>query len=216
MRMEEQPLANPPPPGLIGSDEELRWRLGLIEAHNQHSGDVLHSRGVVFNSVLEVVRQLGDEHAVERCLQAAGEPRFMDFFNYPYSSLVKMTYAAGWVLSDRYGGFDKALWRMGSQAASSFYSSAAGRAVLMLGQGGPTRMIDTIVNAFQMVVKGAEVSTLLTGPKSAILIYKRDFLPRPYLEAGLVSTFTAAKVKGMKVNVRPTGPLDTEYDLSWE
>lgn len=213
--MEKPPLATPPP-GPIGSDEELKWRLALIEEHNQRSAEPLHSRGVVFNSVLEVVRKLGDEHAVERCLQAAGEPRFMDFFNYPFSSLVKMTYAAGWVLSDKYGSFDKAVWEMGSQAAASFYSSAAGKAVLVLGRGGPTKMLDTIVNAFQMVAKGAELSTLLTGPKSAILIHKRDFLPRPYMQSGLVSTFAAAKVQGMKVNVRPTGPLDTEYDLSWD
>jgi uncharacterized protein (TIGR02265 family) len=213
--MQNPPLATPPP-GPVGSDEELKWRLALIEEHNQRSAEPLHSRGVVFNSVLEVVRKLGDEHAVERCLQAAGEPRFMDFFNYPFSSLVKMTYAAGWVLSDKYGGFDKAVWEMGSQAAASFYSSAAGKAVLVLGRGGPTKMLDTIVNAFQMVAKGAELSTLLTGPKSAILIHKRDFLPRPYMQSGLVSTFAAAKVKGMSVNVRPTGPLDTEYDLSWD
>jgi uncharacterized protein (TIGR02265 family) len=214
--MENQPLATPPPPGPTGSDEELQWRLAIIEAHNQRTGQVLHGRGVVFNSVLEVVRQLGDERAVERCLGVTGEPRFMDFFNYPFSSLVKMTYAAGWALSEKYGSFDKAVWQMGSQAAASFYSSAAGKAVLVLGSGGPTKMIDTIVNAFQLVAKGAELSTMLTGPKSAILIHKRDFLPRPYMQSGLVSTFAAAKVQGMKVNVRPMGPLDTEYDLSWE
>jgi uncharacterized protein (TIGR02265 family) len=214
--MENQPLETPPPPGPTGSDEELQWRLARIEEHNQRTGEVLNSRGVVFNSVLEVVRQLGDEQAVEHCTQVTGEPRFMDFFNYPYSSLIKMTYAAGRALGDKYGGFDKAMWQMGSQAASSFYSSAAGRAVLVLGRGGPTRLIDTIVNAFQMVVKGAEVSTMLTGPKSAILIYKRDFLPRPYLEAGLVTTFAAAKMHGIRIQTRPTGPLDTEYDLTWD
>jgi len=214
--MEKPPLATPPPPGPTGSDEELKWRLALIEEHNQRSPEPLHSRGVVFNSVLAVVRQLGDEHAVERCLQTAGEPRFMDFFNYPFSSLVKLTYSAGWILSDKYGGFDKAVWQMGSQAAASFYSSAAGRAVLALGRAGPTKMLDTIVNAFQMVAKGGEMSMLLTGPRSAIIIHKRDFLPRPYMESGLVSTFQAAKVQGMKVQVRPTGPLDIEYDLSWD
>lgn len=214
--MENQPLATQPPPGPTGSDAELQWRLAVIEEHNRRTGEVLHSRGVVFNSVLEVVRQLGDEHAVERCLQVTGEPRFMDFFNYPFSSLIKMTYSAAWLLSDKYGGFDKAVWQMGNQACASFYSSAAGRAVLVLGRGGPTRMLDTIVNAFQMVAKGAELSTLLTGPKTAIIVYKRDFLPRPYMEAGLVATFNAAKMPGMKVQARPTGPLDTEYDLSWE
>ena len=68
--MEKPPLATPPPPGPVGSDEELKWRLALIEEHNKASAEPLHSRGVVFNSVLAVVRGLGDEHAVERCLQA--------------------------------------------------------------------------------------------------------------------------------------------------
>jgi len=208
--MDGKPLAIPPlpPPGPTGSDEELQWRLSLI-------GTDEDLRGVVFNSILEVVRQLGDEHAVERCLQVAGEPRFMDFFNYPFASLIKMTYTAARLLSDKYGGFDKALWKMSQQSVSSVYSSPAGRAVLLLGRGGPTRLLDTLVSAFAMTSKHVEVSVQLTGPKSAIFTYKRDYMPRPYTEGGLVATFDAAQVKGMKIHARPTGPLDTEYDLSW-
>jgi uncharacterized protein (TIGR02265 family) len=77
-------------------------------------------------------------------------------------------------------------------------------------------LLDTLVSAFQMTWKDVEVSAQLTGPRSAILTYNRDFLPRPYTEGGLVATFDAAKIRGIKIHSRPTGPLDTEYELYWE
>jgi uncharacterized protein (TIGR02265 family) len=198
-----------PPPHPVGSPEELRWRLSLIDAS-------IAVRGVVFNSVLETVRQLGDERAVEQCLQAAGERRFMDFFNYPYGSLIQMTYNAAWLLGSRYGSFEQALWHMGHQAAASFYASTAGRAVLLLSRGGPARLLESIVPAFQLTRKDAEVSARLTGPRGALLIYNRDFVPRPYTHAGLEATFAAAQVPGVTIRSRPTGPFDTVYELSWE
>jgi uncharacterized protein (TIGR02265 family) len=205
--MEGPSLTSPPQP--VGSQEELQWRLSLVDP----SASV---RGVVFNSVLETVRQLGEERAVEQCLRAAGERRFMDFFNYPLGSLIQMTYSAARLLEDKYGGFEQAVWHMGHQAAASFYASAAGRTVMLLARGGPTRLLHAIVPAFQLTRKDAEVSARLTGPRSALFIYNHDFLPRPYTHAGLEATFATAQVQGVKIRARPTGPLDTVYELSWE
>jgi uncharacterized protein (TIGR02265 family) len=192
-----------------GSREELEWRLSLIDPAES-------IRGVVFNSVLEVVRQLGDEHAVERCLEVAHEGRFMDYFNYPFRSLIEMTYTAAELLAKKYGSVEKALWQMGYQSAMSFYSSTAGRAVLLLSRGGPARLLDTMPSAFHTTWKSAEVSTHLTGPRSAVLTYKRDFMPRAYTEGGMQGTFEAAKVKGFKITAHPIGPLDTEYHMTWD
>ena len=192
-----------------GSKEELEWRLSLLDPAES-------LRGVVFNSVLEVVRQLGDEHAVERCLEVAHEGRFMDYFNYPFRSLIEMTYTAAQLLGNKYGSFEKALWQMGYQSATSFYSSTAGRAVLLLARGGPARLLDTLPAAFHTTWKSAEVTTRLTGPRSAILTYKRDFMPPPWTEAGFMGTFVAAKVKGFKITAHPLNPLDTEYEFTWE
>lgn len=207
MRMESRTLSSPTMSP--GSREELEWRLSLIDP-----AETL--RGVVFNSVLEVVRQLGDENAVARCLEVAHEGRFMDYFNYPFRSLIEMTYTAAELLGDRYGSTERALWQMGYQSAVSFYSSTAGRAVLLLSRGGPSRLLDTMPSAFHTTWKSAEVTTHLTGPRSAVLTYKCDFMPRAYTEGGLLGTFEAAKVKGFKVVPRPLGPLDTEYLLSWD
>ena len=207
MRMASGTLSSPPL--TPGSQEELEWRLSLIEPSEK-------LRGVIFNSVLEVVRQLGDKQAVAHCRAVTGEGRFMDFFNYPYRSLIQMTYTAAQFLGTRYGSFEEALWQMGHQSATSFYSSTAGRAVLLLSRGGPARLLDSLPSAFHTAWKSAKVTTRLTGPKTALFIYKRDFMPRPYTEGGLMGTFAAAKVKGFKIQTRPIGLLDTEYLLSWD
>lgn len=207
MHMESRTLASPPVP--VGSPEELEWRLSLLDPSET-------LRGVVFNSVLEVVRQLGDEQAVAQCMRVTGEQRFMDFFNYSYRALIQMTYTAAQLLGTRYGSFEQALWKMGHQSAVGFYSSTAGRAVLLLARGGPGRLLDTLPSAFHTAWKSAEVTVALTGPRSALFVYKRDFMPRPYTEGGLMGTFEAAKVRGFKVHPHPLGPLDTEYELSWE
>ncbi len=193
----------------VGSKEELQWRLSLVDSS-------VTVRGIVFNSVLETVRQLADERAVEQCLEAAGERRFMDFFNYPMGSLVQMTYSAAWLLGGRFGSFDQAVWHMGHQTAARFNGSTAGRTVLLLARGGPARLLHALPPAFKLTRKDAEVSARLTGPHSALFTYNRDFMPRPYTHAGLEATFAAAQVRGVEIHARPTGPLDTVYELSWE
>jgi uncharacterized protein (TIGR02265 family) len=192
----------------LGSDEELAWRLSLLAPTET-------SRGVFFNSVLEVVQHLGNEDAVRRCLEVCGESRFLDFFNYPFSTYIKAIYTAARLLSERYGGFEGAVWQMGYQAARSFYASPTGRVVLLMAHGDPRRLLNTLPTASRTTSSTVEGTVWLTGPNSGVLRFKNDYMPRPYNAGALLATFEAAKVKGVKVEARPMGPLDTEYEISW-
>lgn len=193
----------------LGSEEELRSRLSSMPA--QHS-----MRGLFFNSVLEVVRQLGDEHAVSECLKACGEPKYLDFFSYPTSTYVELLYTAARLLSPRYGSFEEALRAMGSRTISKFLSSAAGKALQLVVERNPQRLLNNIPLVHRMVLRGGECSMNWVGPNGGLLTIQRISAPAPFIEGALQTVFDATNVRGAKVTSRQTAPLDVEFDITWD
>ncbi|MBZ4419246.1 DUF2378 family protein [Myxococcus sp. RHSTA-1-4] len=174
------------------------------------------ARGLFFNGVVGAVRSLGGDRAVERCLAASGEKKFTDFFNYPVASFLKLAYAAAQVMGPQYGGFDGALRRMGVQATTDFLSSAAGKTLLLLASDSPKRLLGNLHAGYRAAVSYGERGVSWTGDKSGIFTMKRDFMPPPYHEGTLLAVIEAVGGKGVEVHGRQTGPLDTEYTLSWQ
>lgn len=202
------PIADPGEPPL-GSDEELRHRLSLLVETDA-------VRGVLFNAVLEVARNQGGDAAAQRCLEASGEKKFLDFFSYPSSKYLEVLYTAARLRSGGQEDFEKALRHLGQQAAENFLLSAAGRTLLVLVQKDPHRLINTLPWAIQVGISGVQVSVRRTGPWSGILTVHRDFSPRPFVEGGILATFVAASVRGTRIRSWPTGPSTNEYEISWQ
>ncbi|MCY1075015.1 TIGR02265 family protein [Archangium lansingense] len=192
----------------LGSDEELKWRLSLLS-----SDDLM--RGLFHNSVLELVRRLEGDEAVKECLAACGEARFLDFFNYAHYSYIKLLYAAARRMSDRFGGFERAMWEIGYAGGKAFYASAAGKVLILMAQGDPRRLLTNIPTGMQMASKHVELKVTLTGPRSGILA-KREVMPRPHTEGGLTAMCEVAKVKGTKVSSRSLSPNENEYVVTWD
>jgi uncharacterized protein (TIGR02265 family) len=193
----------------LGSDEELAWRISCLAPGE-------HVRGVFINSMLDVVRRLSDEAAVQQCLKVCGEERFLDFFNYPFSLYLKGIYVGARALMEKYGTFDEAVRLIGYHASMSFAQSPPGRVVKMLAHGDPRRLLDSLPMATKTTSTVADASARLTGPKSGILNFKRDLMPRPYSAGAIQATFEAAEIKGVKVQAHPLGPLDTDYEITWD
>jgi uncharacterized protein (TIGR02265 family) len=209
---EEKHMKGPaadPGPALLGSEEELRRRLACVT-------ETTAVRGMLFNAVLEVVRQQGGEAAVQRCLAASDEKKFMDFFSYPSRKYLEVLYTAARLGSGGPEDFAETLRRLGQHAAENFLVSAAGRTLRVLVQGAPHRLLNSLPWAIQVGVSGVGATARMTGPWSGLLTVQRDFCPRPFVEGGLRAAFEAARVKGVKVRSWPAGPTDTEYELSWE
>jgi uncharacterized protein (TIGR02265 family) len=195
-------------PLVPGSEEELRWRLSLVFPTD-------HMRGIVFTGVLDVVRRVEGEAAAQHCLEGSGETQFLDFFDYPYEMFLRLLYRAGYLLSERCGGFDQALWWIGNEVTKAFYaSSVAGRVLLLMAQGDPRRLLSNVPSSLQLLSRNRECKVILPGPKSGVLL-KHDLLPRAFIEGGLVATFDAAKVRGVKVRSRTLGPTENEYEFTW-
>lgn len=173
-------------------------------------------RGLFFNSVLEVVRLLEDESAVKHCLERTGETKYLDFFSYPTSGYVRLLYTAANLLSTRYGGFEGALRAMGARTIMKFLDSAAGKALHLVVVGNPQRLLNNIPVVHRMVMRGGECSMKWAGPTGGLLTIERISAPAPFIEGALQALFDAMNVRGAKVASRQIGPLDVEFELSWE
>lgn len=173
-------------------------------------------RGLFFNSMLGMVRTLGDAATMERCLEASGERRFVDFFNYPVSSLLRLTYTAGHELGVRYGGFEGALRRLGQQAMGDFLDSLMGRTLRHLAGQDIRTLMSNIQDIYRMTTSYGTRHLVWDGPRRGRLILQRNFIPFAYHEGGLRKTLDQMKAGNVMVVGRQTGPLDSEYTFSWE
>jgi uncharacterized protein (TIGR02265 family) len=190
-------------------EKDLQQRLSLLTPADT-------ARGMFLNGIVEVVRELGNEAAVQQCLDVVGEKKFVDFFSYPSAKHVSMLYTAAALLSERYGGFDNALRAMGYQGTKNFLASTAGKLLLVLGQGNPKRLLNALPSAYAVSVSSLQAEVRWTGPNSAVFILRRDFIPLAYTEGSLKAVFETAKVRGFQVRSRQPEPLLGEYELSWQ
>ncbi|MCP3137313.1 DUF2378 family protein [Pyxidicoccus xibeiensis] len=174
------------------------------------------ARGLFFNGVVGAVRVLGGEDAVVRCLSASGEKKFIDFFNYPVAAFLRMSFTAAHLMAPKFGGFDGAMRRMGVQATTDFLSSAAGKTLLLLASESPKRLVGNLHAGYRAAVSYGERGVTWTGDKTGVFFMKRDFMPPPYHEGTLQAAIEAVGGKQVQVHGTQTGPLDTEYTLSWQ
>ncbi|ATB31897.1 TIGR02265 family protein [Melittangium boletus] len=194
----------------FGSEAELHHRISLTGP-----GDV--ARGIFLNSLLDMLRQFGDQALLRHCLEVSGEQRFLEFFNYPLSTWLRMAYPAAWRMSDTYGGFDGALHEMGYQASKAFYGSSAGKVLLLLARNEPLRLLNNMPTTTNAVLGDNTGITQMkrTGKTSGVLTYMRDLVPRPYNEGALKASLEAVGAKDVKVVAHPLGEFDTDYEVSW-
>ncbi|QRO00533.1 DUF2378 family protein [Archangium violaceum] len=192
----------------LGSEEELRRRLTYVTPADT-------TRGIFLNSVLEVVRQLGDEATVRHCLDESGETRFVALFNYPVSTLLRMSYAGARRLSNDSRNFEEVMRQMGYLSARSFATTSMGQIMLRQILGQPRRLLENLPAAYRMTTNVGTCKVRWTGHTSAVILITRDILPYPYMEGSLQGTFEVTAIRGLTVRAHPLESLDTEYELSW-
>jgi uncharacterized protein (TIGR02265 family) len=196
-------------PWELGAERELEQRLTLVTPSDS-------VRGMFFRSVLEVVRALGDEEAVERCLEACGERRFTEFNGYPTSTFLRLLRMAARLLGDGYGDFGGALRALGRRGATDFFASATGRPLRGMLMGDPKRLLDSLPMAYAVAsANGGQCAVRWMGPRSALVLFNRDFLPCAYLEGAMAAAFEVVGVREARVSGRMTGSLASEYTLTW-
>ena len=191
-----------------GSQQELEQRLALVGPEDT-------ARGFFFNAALQVVRDMGDAAALERCHEAAGGGRFMAFFSYPVSALDQLLHTAAWVLSQKHGGFDAAMRHLGHQVVPDYLASSAGRALRMLAGGEPRRTLHSLPSSYRTTVRHGDCSVRGLTSNAGIVVFTGCSLPTAYLEGAVRGVFDSMRMEKVKVVGRRRGPGDTQISVSW-
>lgn len=190
-------------------ERELVWRMAQARPEDT-------VRGVFFNGTLGAVRRMGDAEAVQCCLLAADEERFVDFFQYPVRSLLRMLYFAAGSLGPALGGVEAVLRDLGRHIITTYLASPVGRATAVLVHGRPRRMLESAPDIYRQMLGFGEVSVTFTGPSRGLVVLRGDYLPAACHEGALEHLLHAMGGRGVKVERQWVKGLDGQYAFSWE
>lgn len=199
-----------------GADLESAGAERELERRRELATPADSVRGMFFRSVLEVMRELGDAHAVARCVEACGERRFVDFNCYPVSTFLRLLGTSARLLGSGYGNFEGALKALGRRGATDFFASSAGRPLGAMLQGNPKWMVDSLPMAYAVAsANGGQCSVTWESPRRVRVLLERDFFPCAYVEGALTAALELLGARDPRVRSRSMGPLCCEYSLTW-
>jgi uncharacterized protein (TIGR02265 family) len=175
------------------------------------------ARGMFFNGVLDVVRNLGGETVAQRCRGATGESKHLDFFNYPVTTFLMLCLAAADEVGSQLGGCAETLRLIGEQSAKDFLSSTAGKTLLLLAGHDVKRILKQVPSAYATAVSyGTRTMRCAHYEKSGHFVIHHDFLPQAYHEGILRGVLLTAGVRNPRVKGYTTGQLNSEYEFFWD
>ena len=174
------------------------------------------AKGMFFNGALNALATLGGTSVAEQCRQASGIRKYVDFFNYPISSFLNLTFTAARLLERQMGGYSAVFHTLGAQAATDFLSSNVGKTLLLLAGKDGRRLLTIMPGAFKSAVTYGERSAEFCGQAECVFTMKRDFMPHPYHEGVLKAGLEAMDVANVRVAGHRTGPLDATYQIRWD
>ena len=172
-------------------------------------------RGFFFKGLLESFRKLGDEALVRSSLVACGQERFVDFFNYPVQLLFPILSTALPTLAESYEGTEGALRQLGRQASIDFVESAIGKAMLLLAQGRPNLMINSLPTAFRVAMNHVVGKMECMGSTRGRLTIQGTFMPSPFHEGMVRQLLEMGRARDIQVLLQATGDIDVVCDMSW-
>lgn len=191
-------------------ERQLRHRMAMASPSDT-------ARGMFINGALEVARALGGSEAADRCHQLIGEKRFIDFFNYPVLDLLRISLELVRFLGPRSGGGAGVLRRMGTQAARDFLASAPGKTMVLLAGNSPRRLLNQLPTSYHTAVSYGERRMVWSvSQRAGLFVVQRDFMPPAYTKGLLQGVLETTGARNVNVSGRPTGMLDSEYEISWE
>lgn len=171
--------------------------------------------GYFFNCALDEVRRQGDEALLKRCIEVLGQEKFAAFFNYPITSLLRLLYTASWGMSEKHGGFEKALRHLGRDVAQHFLRNTVGRTMLLLAAKNPKRLAEGLPSAYRTGWQHGRSTVQWTQPGQYLAFIHGNVIPYPYFEGVLSEVFMATGADNVRVTGRQIGPVDSEFSLSW-
>ena len=186
---------------------DLQRRMGLVGPRDT-------TRGFLFITALDVVKNHAGKHAHQRCQEAGAIAQYTAFFSYPVSALLRVAYAAAHELGLEHGGFERAMQYLGFRAAPRFLESTTGRMLLSLVGKEPRRLIESLPTAYKTAWDHGGCALKWLGPKSGRLSYT-NALPASYFAGSVQQILTSAKLRGQVLS-RQVSLTESTVEFSWE
>ncbi len=173
------------------------------------------SRGLNFNRLFDLVREVLGEDAARACDPLRKASR-VDFFSYPVEDYLRVAWDAADRLEARLGSVDAVWGELGRRTVTGFLASALGRTIYALAGRDPRRFVAAGPAGYRSAVSYGERTVEWLGERRARLVFKRDFMVPAFHRAVMLAALEASEAKRPRVEARATSLLDSEYDLSWE
>lgn len=189
--------------------QDLQWRTTFVKP--EHT-----VRGMFFRGMLESFRDMGDEALVQRCMEASGHERFVDFFSYSVHVQSQLLLTALPTLASLHGSGEAALRQLGRRSISDFLGSVTGKAMRMMANGRPRPMIEHMPTGYRVAVSFGEMKVVWAGARQGSLLVALSFLPPPVYAGMLQGVLEASRAQGIRTAGRATEGLGVACDFSWE
>jgi uncharacterized protein (TIGR02265 family) len=173
------------------------------------------SRGLNYTTLFALVRDhLGPD--APRELDVLGRGSRVDFFSYPITEYLTITWNALDRLEPLFGSIDAVLTELGRRTMAGFLASMIGRTVFSVGGKDPVRMLSTGPTGYRTAVSYGHRTVEFLGPKQARMTFQRDFMPPAFHAAVILTGLQASHALRPRVVGRETGFLDSVYEIGWE
>jgi uncharacterized protein (TIGR02265 family) len=91
-----------------------------------------------------------------------------------------------------------------------------GRTIFAIAGRDPKRIVAAGPAGYRSAVSYGERTVEWRGERTARMVFRRDFMVPAFHRAVILAALEASDAKQPRVEARPLGLLDSEYDISWE
>ncbi|GAO04164.1 DUF2378 family protein [Anaeromyxobacter sp. PSR-1] len=173
-------------------------------------------RGLVFNALFSVVREVAGEEAARAC-DPTGKASRVEFFSYPVTDFLALAAAVAERIGGRLGGEQQAFFRIGHRAGGMVLDSMVGKTMLALSEaGGARQLLANVPSAYKGAVSYGERRLEWTGERRARVTFRRELLAPPFHCGVFTAVLERVGAKDIRTEARQTGALDAECELAWE
>lgn len=187
---------------------ELKQRIAAATAADT-------SRGLNYTTLFALVRDhLGEGAARE--VDVLGKGSRVDFFSYPIAEYLQTAWNALDRLEPVYGSTEAVLTELGRRTISGFLASMIGRTAFTMAGREPRRLLANVGPSYRTAVSYGERRAEFTGPRRAVVTFRRDFMPPAFHQSVILTALQAGDAIRPRVTGRACGLLDSDYDVEWE
>jgi uncharacterized protein (TIGR02265 family) len=173
------------------------------------------TRGLNFNTVFGLTADLLGEGEAKK-LDPQGKGSRVDFFSYPITEYLAVTWDAADRLEARLGSTEAFFQELGRRTIGGFLASLLGKTVFAMAGKDPRRVIASGPAGYRSAVNYGERKVEFLGERSARMTFERDFMPAVFHTLVIRTALEATDARNARVTGRDTAFMSSEYQIDWD